>query len=147
VAVTAPLIFVATYVLMRLIIGQPDLTVPWAEFISQAEIEGVEGMTTAVGALFGFGVGITLEGSRVRFLAGGPAWKRILRYFLGIAVTVAIWGGLRAVFPSQPLWLAIPLRLLRYILATLWIGYYAPMTFVRLHLADAEPEPGIDLTL
>jgi len=66
---------------------------------------------------------------------------------LGIVVAGAIWAGLGQVFPDNPLWLALPLRLLRYTLLTLWVTYYAPLTFVKLKLAQATPDPGIDLTM
>jgi hypothetical protein len=42
---------------------------------------------------------------------------------------------------------AIPLRILRYFLVTLWAAYYAPWLFVRLGLADMDPEPEIDFRL
>ena len=61
--------------------------------------------------------------------------------------TAVIWLGLGAVFPDDPLWLAIPLRILRYFLATLWMSYYAPALFVRLRLAAASPESEIKLEL
>jgi hypothetical protein len=123
------------------------MSVPWRDFIAEAELEGYEGMATAVGSLLGIGIGMALEGSWVRFLVGGALWKRVLRYLVGIAITVALWAGLRILFDVESLWLAIPLRVLRYFLVTLWAGYYAPLAFVRLRLAEAEPEPGIDLKL
>jgi membrane-associated phospholipid phosphatase len=135
------------YTVVRMIIGEPDLTVSWAEYISDAELTGSEDMATAVGALLGIGVGINLETSRSRFRVGGPVWQRIVRYLLGIAVTVAIWAGLKQVFPADPLWLAIPLRILRYFLILIWVGYYAPLTFIRVRLAEAEPDPGISLKM
>ena len=68
-------------------------------------------------------------------------------FLLGMAVAVAIWAGLGQVFPDDPLWLALPLRLLRYALLTLWVTYYAPWVFVKIRLAKATPDPGINLSL
>ncbi len=147
IAFIVPIVFAILYTLVRLLIGPPDLTVAWAGFIPEAELEGIEGFTTAVSSLFGIGVGLILESSRVRFRADGVIWKRIVRYVLGLVGAVLIWGGLKAVFPSDPLWLAIPLRFIRYTLLTLWIAYYAPIVFVRLKLAEADPDPGIDLSI
>ncbi len=142
-----PLALAAVYVAVRFLIGAPDLSVAWADFVPAAEVEGVEGMATAVATLWGLGIGVVLESSRVRFRTDGPIWKRITRYLLGMVITVLIWGGLRVVFPSDPLWVAIPLRIVRYLLTLLWIAYYAPMTFVWLRLADASPEPETRVTL
>jgi hypothetical protein len=104
-------------------------------------------MAVAFGSLLGFGIGMHLEASRVRFQVDGPIWQRALRLLLGVAVTAVIWLGLRVVFPSEPLWLGMPLRVLRYFLATIWMSYFAPATFVKLKLASANPEPEIKVTL
>lgn len=147
VAIAIPLIFLLVYVLILFLIGRPDTSVPWAEFIPAAELSAIEGMTTGVSTLLGVGIGLIFEGSRIRFLVAGPAWKRALRYIIGLVVMLAIWAGLRSVFPTDPLWLALPFRALRYLLLALWVTYYAPLLFVRLRLAGAEPDPGITLTL
>ncbi|MAT96833.1 MAG: hypothetical protein CL608_06795 [Anaerolineaceae bacterium] len=146
-AVLVPLGLTAVYLIIRLIIGEPDTSVAWASHIPVAELDSVEGMVTAVASLLGTGIGLVLERSRVRFLVDGPIWQRAVRYLLGIAVAGAIWAGLGQLFPDEPLWLALPLRLLRYTLLTLWVTYYAPWTFVKLKLAQAKPDPGINLSL
>lgn len=142
-----PFLLGLMYAGVRLLIGLPDESVAWAVHIEAAEREGIEGVTTAVASVLGIGIGITLEGSRVRFLVAGAVWKKVARYVIGMAVAVGIWAGLKAVFPEDPLWVAIPLRFLRYTLLTVWVGLYAPMSFVRLGLADAQPEPALDLKL
>jgi hypothetical protein len=147
VAVLVTGLFTAVYLIIRLIIGDPDTTVAWASRIPVAELESVEGFVTAVSSLLGAGIGLVLERSRIRFLVDGPIWQRAVRYLLGMAVAVAIWAGLGAVFPDDPLWLALPLRLLRYALLTLWVTYYAPWLFVKIKLAQAEPARGIEMTL
>ena len=147
VAIAIPIFFLLVYVLILFLIGQPDTSVPWAEFIPAAELSALEGMTMGVSTLLGVGIGLIFEGSRVRFLVVGPVWKRALRYIIGLVVMLAIWAGLRLAFPTDPLWLALPFRAIRYLLLALWVTYYAPLLFVRLRLANAEPDPGIDLTL
>jgi membrane-associated phospholipid phosphatase len=147
VVILVTVIMALLYVGIRLLIGAPDLDVAWSEFIPEAELASISEMATAVGALLGFGIGIILESSRVRFRANGPLAKRVGRYLLGIVITVIIWRGLGLLFPRDPLWLAIPLRIFRYALLTLWASYFAPMVFVRLRLADADPQPQINLKL
>lgn len=147
VALLAPLVIAILYVGLLLLLGEPNRAVAWADFIDLAELNGIEEITTAVATLLGTGVGLVLEKSRVRFRVEGATWQRVLRYALGIVVAVAIWAGLRAIFPEEPLLLAVPLRFVRYTLLALWITYYAPLTFVWLGLASADPEPEIDLSL
>lgn len=139
--------FAAVYVIMLYLIGQPELSVPWAAHIPETELASYEEMSTAIGALLGYSIGILLESSRLRFRADGSMAKRVARYLLGIIVTVIIWRGLSLIFPRDPLYLAIPLRIIRYFLVALWAAYYAPWLFVRLGLADTDPEPKLDLSL
>lgn len=147
VALIVPLVLTAVYILVRFLIGQPDTSVAWAAYIPTAEQEGIEGIATSVGVLLGLGPALVLEASRVRFRAEGPPWQRVLRLVVGMIGALLIWAGLRAIFPEDPLWLAIVLRVLRYFLLGMWVGLYAPMLFVRLGLAQADPQPTIDLKL
>lgn len=142
-----PLILATAYGLVLLIIGTPNLDVPWAAFVPAAERAAHEDVVSSLAGLLGFGVGMILESSRVRFRADGPLWKRVARYVLGIAVALAIWGGLRVIFPTEPEWLALPLRFLRYLLLLLWVTYFAPWVFVRLRLATADPESEVRISL
>jgi hypothetical protein len=147
IVLAVPLIFAVSYIIVRLIIGEPATSVAWRSFIPAAEREGVEAMVTAVATLTGFGIGVLFESSRVRFQTAGPVWQRIMRYVVGMIGTVAIWYGLRELFPEDPLWLGLSLRFVRYLLTLLWVAYYAPMLFVWLNMANAEPERGITLSL
>lgn len=142
-----PVVVALIYVGVLLLLGRPDETVSWASFIPAAEIQSIEDMTTAVSILLGMGIGLTLESSRVRFRSDGPLWSRFFRYLVGIIGAVAIWYGLGSIFPDEPLWLAIPLRVVRYVLLGLWITYYAPWLFVKIGLAQQDPEPEFELSL
>ncbi|MCA9936575.1 MAG: phosphatase PAP2 family protein [Ardenticatenaceae bacterium] len=146
IAILVPIGLALLYVVIRLLIGAPDESVQWAAYIPVAELAGLEGMATAVGSLLGAGIGLTLENGRVRFKTQGSLWQRLLRFLLGIIVTLALWRGLSLIFPADPLWLGIPLRIFRYAITLLWVAYYAPMLFVRLRLAEAEPAPQITMT-
>ncbi len=147
VVVAIPLTIALLYGLSQWILGEPDLTGPWAEQIELAEKEGIESVFTSVGVLLGIGVGILFETSRIRFKVDGPIWQRALRYLIGMVVAGGIWYGLGKVFPDEPLWIAMPLRVLRYFLTTIWVTYYGPYFFVKVKLATAEPDPGIQISL
>ncbi len=146
VAILVPVSIALVYTFIRLLIGAPDETVAWSAYIPAAELAGLESVATAVGSLLGAGIGLTLEGSRVRFKSSGLLWQRALRFVIGIVITLALWAGLDQIFPSDPLWLAIPQRVLRYGVVLLWVAYYAPWVFVRLKLAEAEPPLQITMT-
>jgi membrane-associated phospholipid phosphatase len=142
-----PLFFTLVYLLLRLLIGAPDGDVAWAEYIPAAELTSVEDVTSGLAILFSLGIGFILEASRIHFVVDGPLLKRVARYLLGIAVTLLIWRGLALLLPSEPLWLALPLRFARYFLAGMWVAYYAPAVFIRLRLAEASAEPEVSLTI
>ncbi len=145
--VLIPIVLAVVYIGALLLLGLPNMDAPWASFIPAAELNGHEDVVSTVAGLLGFGVGILLESSRIRFRAGGPIWQRIIRYILGIGVAIGIWAGLRAVFPAEPAWLALPLRFLRYLLLLLWVTYIAPWFFVKLRLASADTESEVRVTL
>lgn len=147
VAMSVVLAVAALYVFELYLIGQPDLSVPWATFIPAAEITSISNMSKAIGLLAGYSIGILLESSRVRFRADGSLTKRAGRYLIGIVITLLIWYGLGALFPRDPLALAIPLYIIRYFLLALWVAYYAPWFFVRLGLADSDPQAQTTLQL
>jgi membrane-associated phospholipid phosphatase len=145
--IALPVILASTYVAVLLLLGPPDMTVPWSAYIPAAELNGYEDIVSGVAGLLGFGIGIVLESSRIRFRSDGPVWQRIARYLLGIAVAIAIWGGLRAAFPFELAWIALPFRFLRYFLLLFWVTYLAPWVFVKLRLATTDPEPEARVTL
>lgn len=146
-ALLLPISVAALYGITYLAIGEADLSVAWSGFIPMSERVSVEAMATAVGTLLGIGIGLNLENSRTRFKVQGSVLQKLGRYLLGMGGAVAIWAGLKMVFPEDPLWLALSLRVFRYYLLLVWASYYAPTLFVRLRLAQAEPDPGIDLKL
>ena len=147
VAITVPVAAALLYGAIFFLIGEASDEVAWSAFVETAERTSLQETTSAVGILLGLGIGFILEASRVHFIVDGSLVRRGLRYALGIVVTLAIWRGLGDVFPDDPLWLALPLRLFRYWLAGMWVAYYAPLVFVRTRLADASPEPEVQLTI
>ena len=144
--IAIPAALAVVYVGVLLLLGAPNMDVPWAEFVPAAELTAHEDVVSTLAGLLGFGVGMILESSRVRFRADGPIWQRIVRYALGIAVALGIWS-LRAVLPADPEWVALPLRFLRYLLLLLWVTYFAPWVFVKLRLAAADAESEVRIAL
>ena len=69
------------------------------------------------------------------FYAAGPGWKRIVRYFVGIAGVLLLWYGLGKIFPRDYDILSFSLRYLRYMLVGLWVAAAGPWTFIRIGLA------------
>ena len=104
---------------------------------------GNDDMLTAVGGLLGVATGLVLERRWVRFNSDGRWWKRVMRYFVGIAVLVGVWLGLRIAFDQlEP---ADLYRVIRYALVGLWGGLGAPWLFVKLKLAEKIPIENAEL--
>lgn len=146
IATTPLLVFMLIWVLVRWFV-QPNTAVAWASFIPQAQIELLNAIVRAFAAILGGTIGLVLESSWVRFKSEGSVGQKAARYVLGLVVLLAIWGGLKKIFPEDPLWLGESLRGVRYFLATLWMTYYAPYVFVKLKLAESEPIKPIDMKL
>jgi membrane-associated phospholipid phosphatase len=107
----------------------------WAQIAAQGgevvDPRSLEGMIASAGALFGLGAGGALLFAWDGFSASGNWWRRILRYLVGVVGVAVIYFGLKAVFPDG----VQVLRYLRYALATFWVAYLAPRTFVWMRLA------------
>lgn len=138
------LFFTILTVVIVLLLGEvvndnPD----WNFLYEESERASLDGATANIASLLGIGVGLLFESVKVRFDSGGTAVKRTLRYLFGIFTTIVIFYGLRSVFPDTneaDYIISIPLRALRYFVAAIWVAYYAPYFFVRLNLADRQPE-------
>lgn len=100
---------------------------------------GMDGFFTNLGVAFGAGIGLALRRRYVSFDTRGPWAQRILRLGLGLVVLLGLRSGLGALFPREPLEVALLFRYVRYALIGLWTVWLAPWAFVRLGLA----EPGM----
>ena len=112
----------------------------WAERALAATGEAIaprslEGMFATSGLLFGFGAGAGLLSAWGGFEAGGAWVKRLARFGIGLIGVLAIWLGLRMVFPGGEEPLALGLRYVRYAAAGFWVAYLAPRVFAWLRLA------------
>jgi len=147
IAILVPFGLATVYLIIMIIIGQPDSSVPWSTYLDIAEQASIENIATSFGAVLGFGIGFVLEVSRVRFLSAGPIGKRVLRFVVGLLTTAFLWLGLELILPTDPPALSIPLRIIHFFVVTLWIAYYAPWIFVKLRLADSKSEPEVSITI
>lgn len=88
------------------------------------------GLISAAGALFGFTLGAVLLDAWGRFDARrGDAWRKLVRFVLGVIGVLALFIGLAALFPQGETF-----RYLRYALVGFWISYGAPRIFQLLGL-------------
>jgi hypothetical protein len=95
-------------------------------------------------ALMGMSVGMILERRWVGFHSGGSWWKRLLRLLLGMAVSVAIWAGLKTAFASlEP---ETFYRVLRYGLLGFWAALGAPWIFSKLKLVECVAGKSVEET-
>jgi membrane-associated phospholipid phosphatase len=84
--------------------------------------------------LLGLGLGAVLLFERGGFEAGAGGSKRLGRLALGLVGLLAIYYGLRAVFPGGETSLGLVLRFLRYTLVGFWVSYGAPRVFAWARL-------------
>ncbi len=92
---------------------------------------------TTLAPLSGAGLGFVLACRYVRFDPGGQWWRRLARFLLGIVVVLALYLGLKAVFPGEGSSLYLVFRFLRYALMGLWVTLGAPWLFSLLRLTGA----------
>ena len=93
-------------------------------------------VVSSMAVLMGMGVGVALARRTAPFSAAGPLWQCVARLLVGAIGLLAVYFGLRLVFPAEgePLYLA--LRAARYALVGLWVTLGAPWLFRRLRLAS-----------
>lgn len=104
-------------------------------------IHPVKDTTAAMATLAGMGVGLALKHRYLPFTARGPWWQRTLRFLTGGVIVVALYLGLKLLFPGDESALYLLFRFLRYGLLGMWISLGAPWFFRLLRLAP-EAEKG-----
>ena len=97
----------------------------------------INGAFSNAGAFFGLAAGaILIQSSQGGYDAGGPVWKRIVRYIVGLLGLTVIYFGLSAIFPHGEDVTSQVLRYFRYALVGFWVTCLAPLLFLALKLAD-----------
>jgi membrane-associated phospholipid phosphatase len=90
----------------------------------------------SISALFlGSLLGFLLAEKEADFSVEGALGQRILRWLVGMAGALAIYLGLKLLFPGPGSDLYVLLRFVRYALVGAWFGFGAPWAFLRLKLA------------
>jgi membrane-associated phospholipid phosphatase len=113
-------------------ITQASTAMPDADPIAPNDIDSIVSSSAVV---LGIGMGGVLLLSWGKFNAGGPILQRAFRYIFGVIGVVAIFFGLRWLFPTEPVLLGHVLRFVRYAVVGLWVAYAAPWLFVKIKLA------------
>ncbi len=119
--------------LVRLSLGQ-QIVLALAVPVVLLLIHPVRDTTTTMAALAGIGVGLALKYRYLPFSARGPWWQRALRFLTGVVIVVALYLGLKMVFPGEESALYLVFRFLRYGLIGVWISLGAPWFFRLLRL-------------
>jgi membrane-associated phospholipid phosphatase len=96
------------------------------------------GLATVTAVLMGMGVGLALGRQVAPFSPAGPLWRRGVRFLVGAVGLLAIYLGLKFVFPDEGESLYFAMRFIRYALVGLWAMLGAPWLFLRLGLASRE---------
>jgi hypothetical protein len=142
VAVIASLILIGLGLGVTAATAGRSIPLEWVETAAEAapdaepiEPQSLKDILAAAGALLGIGVGGALLFSWDRFDPRGPWSKRVMRYIVGVIGIVALYFGLKLIFPSGETLLAQFLRYVRYAVVGFWAAYLAPRLFVALDLA------------
>ena len=129
-----------------------DIPLVWLANASRAAPEAppdpysLDGLLTATGALFGLAGGYIMLNSQGGYDTRGSLVQHILRYLIGVAGILLIWYGLGQVFPGQANLIGYGLRYFRYALVGAWAAWWAPLLFIRLHLASPAENPAMVAT-
>lgn len=112
----------------------------WAVYAKDAIT--LSGAFTTAGVFFGLLTGLAWFNRQGGFNPGGPIWKRVVRFLLGLTGVLVFYLGLSALFgllvPDSEAIVPFILRYIRYFLVGIWMSAGAPWLFVRLKLADAK---------
>ncbi|MBL8100794.1 MAG: phosphatase PAP2 family protein [Anaerolineales bacterium] len=92
---------------------------------------------TSAGTFFGLALGVAWIHVQGGYQADGPAWKRVLRYVIGLIGVLILWMGLGEIFPRGDGVLVYSLRFIRYTLVGFWITGGAPWVFKHFNLTTS----------
>jgi len=123
-------------------VGDWQMPLDWAENAARAG-EGIPnplditGVITNAGAFFGMVAGaIVLRQNGGYEARKGTEMQMAARYAIGLVGTFILWYGLGMVFPREANLVSYLLRYLRYALVGIYFTGLAPLSFIRLGLAE-----------
>ena len=98
-----------------------------------------ESATKTMSALIGMGVGVLMERAWLRFQAGGPWGRRLLRFLVGVVIVIAVYALPKLIIPEGlSHGVETVIRAVRYVLLGWVVAFGCPWLFVRLKLADRD---------
>ncbi|MFW5714480.1 MAG: phosphatase PAP2 family protein [Brevefilum sp.] len=111
----------------------------WAERAGEVDPYKLEGIVTVSGTWYGMLCGfVILTEKRGQFLAGEGGWRRLVRFFVGLAGVAVLYLGLGVIFPDGVSFISLVLRFLRYSLIGFWVSWWGPLVFEWLGLLKFE---------
>lgn len=99
----------------------------------------VSAVVTPAATLFGLVAGLVFVRNRGGFATTGSVVQRLLRIPVGLVGVAVLWFGLGELFPGGEDPIALVFRYVRYASVGMWAAGLAPLIFVRLGLAPADP--------
>jgi membrane-associated phospholipid phosphatase len=102
------------------------------------------GLFSNSGVIFGMAAGLILLYGKGGFEAGGPLWKRVVRFPVGVIGVLLIWRGLGMFLPGGEDAVGYFFRYFRYALIGFWVVGVAPLIFVKIGLAEPSPAKLVD---
>ena len=124
-----------------------QLPAHWVETASLSAAEepirplSLEELIISASVLFGLGSGVIVLNARGGFDPGGPWFKRVGRYVVGVIGVVILWRGLGILFDQIAIdetLLGYILRYIRFGLIGFWVSAVGPIVFTRLGLVESE---------
>ncbi|MDJ0755325.1 MAG: phosphatase PAP2 family protein [Ardenticatenaceae bacterium] len=151
-ALVIPAIVYVIYWVVLYFLPVPEYLAEFGLFAESAELASWDDVVAATASLMGLGVGFVLEGRDVRFLVKGSLFKKIIRFVVGLTITVAFLYGLQALIAGfvtieSNLNLYLVFSFIHNFVIAIVPVYFVPMFFTRIGLMEAEPEPQITASL
>jgi hypothetical protein len=107
---------------------------------SQPDPLSLSGIISTAGAFLGLAAGAVLNFRASSFNIGGPWWKRLLRFLVGLMGVAILFVGLALILPGGNTLAGYTARYLRYVAVGLWVTAAAPWLFLTLHLSVRLPK-------
>jgi membrane-associated phospholipid phosphatase len=120
---------------VALVIGVPFVLI-FLHPSDPGDLYPAESATKTMSALIGMGVGLLMERAWLRFQAGGPWGKRLLRFLVGAVIVIAVYALPKLIVPEGlSHGVETVIRFVRYVLLGWVVAFGCPWLFVRLKLA------------